>query len=189
MERYVDLGNGIIRDTKTGLEWQAGSMRLATWQEQMDAVSNLDLGGYTDWRLPTIGELITLIDYSRVDPASTFPGMLPSWYWSSSSCAAYASSAWLVYFDGGYVNSFGKAYSNHARYVRGPVAVTCSPPLEPDYALVCPKCGYKLQSRLNIPVLFCGVDSNDDIVAFCPKCFTDEIHELGIPVMREEESR
>lgn len=118
MNQYTDLKNGIIRDNKTHLEWQATPFDPAPWQDQMDAAERLDLGGHKDWRLPTVEELITLVDYSRVAPASGFPGMSSDWFWSSS-CAAYTSYAWYVYFGGGYVSLSDKTSNGHARCVRG----------------------------------------------------------------------
>ena len=122
MTRFEDLGNGIIRDTRTGLEWQAEPFGPATWPKQMDAASKLNLGGHTDWRLPTIEELVTLIDFSRCNPASKFPGQRPEWFWSSSSRVAYTSYAWRVDFNVGYVDNDGKAYGGHARCVRAALA-------------------------------------------------------------------
>ena len=60
-----------------------------------------------------------------------------------------------------------------------------SPPADPafDEDLVCPVCGYGASSQLNIPGLFCGVDDNNDIIAFCPQCYTKRMKELGVPEM------
>src|SRR5512139_1692809 len=58
---YTDLGNGIVRDNVTGLEWQQGNAPgNYTWQHAMDYCDNLNLGGYYDWRLPTVKELCSL---------------------------------------------------------------------------------------------------------------------------------
>ena len=64
---YTDYGNGTIKDTVTGLLWQKStapgiSEGSSTWQQAVDYCDNLTLGGYDDWRLPTIRELSTLID-------------------------------------------------------------------------------------------------------------------------------
>ncbi len=60
---YTDLDNGIIRDSVSGLEWQqATAAGTYNWGQALDYCDNLDLGGYHDWRLPTIEELKTLAD-------------------------------------------------------------------------------------------------------------------------------
>ena len=66
---YTDLGNGIVRDNVTGLEWQqATAPGTYTWQQAIDYVASMNSGsgtyGFTDWRLPTIKELSTLVDSS-----------------------------------------------------------------------------------------------------------------------------
>jgi hypothetical protein len=76
-DRLVDNGNGTVTDTRTGLTWEQktddGGPRdkdnRYTWKEAMDYCEDLDLGGHTDWRLPTIKELSALVDLSRCIPS------------------------------------------------------------------------------------------------------------------------
>jgi len=58
-----------------------------------------------DWRLPSMKELCTLIDYSRRNPAlpnghmfSNFP---PGFYWSANALDSHPGMAWIVYMESG----------------------------------------------------------------------------------------
>src|SRR4030042_6403721 len=63
---YVDNGDGTITDLKTGLMWQKTPdlVNKSTFDEAVAGAGTLNLAGYTDWRLPTIKELYSLIDFS-----------------------------------------------------------------------------------------------------------------------------
>ena len=124
MQNFEDLKNGIVLDARTGLEWQAEPLSPLSWQEALAAAETLELGGHSDWRLPTAEELITLIDFERYRPASAFPGQWPvggtcSWFWSSSSRVANTAYAWYVDFNDGHVDDRQKTVSYYVRCVRG----------------------------------------------------------------------
>jgi len=58
----------MIRDTSTGLMWEDTPHVRETKITQPHAkeyCSELRLGGFEDWRLPTIHELLTIVDYRR----------------------------------------------------------------------------------------------------------------------------
>lgn len=48
-------------DTTSGLVWQKDSTCCYDWNEAKSYCQNLNWGGYTDWRLPTISEFRSLI--------------------------------------------------------------------------------------------------------------------------------
>ena len=110
--------NGIVTDSTSGLEWEAEPAGPLTWQQAMDYAVALRLDGRNDWRVPTVEELLTLVNYDRVNPATDFPRMPCEWFWSSSSCAGSASLAWYVAFSGGNVGNRGKTSTNYVRCVR-----------------------------------------------------------------------
>ena len=56
---YVAYADGIVKDTKTGLEWIAGPDKNINWKEAKSWVQNLKLEG-GGWRMPTTDELRTL---------------------------------------------------------------------------------------------------------------------------------
>lgn len=83
-----------------------------TWNDSMQYAKDLDLGGFNDWRLPTMEELRGIY---RVKQALGIPSDY-HWYWSGSE--AGASSAWYVNFSSGDVSNSYKYYTNYVRCVR-----------------------------------------------------------------------
>lgn len=73
---------------------------------------------YSDWRLPTITELLTLVDYTKYEPASSILGIKSSFYWSSTVYASCARYAWNIYFISGSTNIDEKRYKLYVRCVR-----------------------------------------------------------------------
>lgn len=61
MPSYTDNGDGTVTDNNTGLMWQqTPPTDKMSYDEAVEYVENLELGGYTDWRLPTIKESFSL---------------------------------------------------------------------------------------------------------------------------------
>ncbi len=62
---YEDNGDGTVSDLVTGLMWQKNlSEDKLTYDESVAGVDTCNIGGYEDWRLPTIKELYSLIMFS-----------------------------------------------------------------------------------------------------------------------------
>jgi len=53
---YVAYANGVVKDTKTGLEWKVGPDKDTNWHEARSWVQSLNLDG-GGWRMPTMDEL------------------------------------------------------------------------------------------------------------------------------------
>lgn len=76
---YQSNGDGTITDLVTGLMWQQTPDRdgnnviniadKLTYNEAVAAANAATYAGYDDWRLPTITELYSLIDFSGIDPS------------------------------------------------------------------------------------------------------------------------
>lgn len=69
--RYdVDAANGIVTDNDTKLVWQrVADATPRTYTLSLFYCENLTLGGFTDWRLPTVFELQTIVDESVHAPS------------------------------------------------------------------------------------------------------------------------
>lgn len=66
--RYADNGDGTVSDEITDLMWQKDPGNKIDYKEAATAASSSQLAGYDDWRLPTIKELYSLIDFTGTDP-------------------------------------------------------------------------------------------------------------------------
>ena len=91
--RFKDSGKGVIDDTKTELMWTkcanpAG--RGLGWDEALDYIKSMNTGsvtnfGYTDWRLPTVDELIGLFVVDQKQSVIPFTDIQGGWCWSSTT--------------------------------------------------------------------------------------------------------
>jgi len=96
--RFTIKKKDTFHDSKTGLTWALLDSRLSaghcmTYEEARQNIKKMNLGGYTDWRLPKAKELIGL--YS---PPASFQGSASQWYWSSDSFKRY-SGEWIILVD------------------------------------------------------------------------------------------
>ena len=96
-------------DTTTGLMWPARPLPgRHTHAAALQHCADLRLGDFTDWQLPTIAQLQTIVDHTRYSPAideDSFPKTPSDWFWSSTPASWEASSvAWIVgfYYGGAY---------------------------------------------------------------------------------------
>ncbi|MBF0227770.1 MAG: DUF1566 domain-containing protein [Desulfobacterales bacterium] len=75
-QSFTDNGDGTITDNVTGLMWQK-SFSQVEWADAPGAAAASTTGGHTDWRVPTIKELYSLINFSgnqgSGEPTSTIP--------------------------------------------------------------------------------------------------------------------
>jgi uncharacterized protein DUF1566 len=119
--RFEVVGD-VVRDLTTGLEWtrEAASDKRLTWAEAKEACEKLDLAG-GGWRLPTIKELLSLVDYERHDPAiDPVFKCDATLYWTSTPYApSPAVCAWGVGFGDGDAGCSGRDGDGFVRAVRG----------------------------------------------------------------------
>jgi hypothetical protein len=98
----VTASTGIVLDTKTGLTWtQAVADMEKSEQDAVSYCSSLQTAG-GGWRLPSVGELQSLIDESRYNPAldiNAFPNApVADPYWSQSGYENFLGFGWAVSF-------------------------------------------------------------------------------------------
>lgn len=122
--RYEVRSDGTVTDHATGLMWtvdDVGENRL-NWNDADAAAKAVTLGGFSDWRLPTRQELLTLVDDTRVNPAinkSVFPHCKSAWYWTSTTWAGSpAAAAWFVHFYNGLSSANARGGNARVRAVR-----------------------------------------------------------------------
>lgn len=114
--RFVVNDNATVTDTQTDLMWKLctegksgvqckeGEALEMNWAEALLYLpehNSLGAGGYTDWRLPNIRELSTLVESQCAHPAinlDIFPNTPASHFWTSSPYHFYTHYSWYVDF-------------------------------------------------------------------------------------------
>lgn len=114
---------GHVTDKATGLVWQkSDDDDLKTWSEAREYCQNLELpsGGWTDWRLPSVEELISIVDYGAHDPAinPVFWGTEQLPYWSATTMPDDSGGAQIVGFINGTVSWDYRSAEYNVRCVR-----------------------------------------------------------------------
>ncbi|MCI5146891.1 MAG: DUF1566 domain-containing protein [Candidatus Electrothrix sp. AR3] len=113
-----------------------GKAKEYTWNDAVKRFKNVEYVGYSDWRMPTVDELKTLVycsngrktkDDSRCNDGAdrptinqqAFPNTPSSSVWSGSPVAYGTNYAWFVNFDNG-ISGYGFRYGDrYVRLVRG----------------------------------------------------------------------
>jgi len=137
--RFIAGEGGTVIDTCTGLEWQllgnsspslfwfqalhhADQAILAADGSWLDGTGDPSAHGgvlHDDWRLPSVRELETLIDFGRYGPAVPEGlSVSPGGHWSSTSFANSPDRAWCVNFLDGKVEPIQKVASLRVVLVR-----------------------------------------------------------------------
>lgn len=115
-EPTYTIGAGEVTDVATGLVWQ----RRGT-STMISASKATSLCASRGMRLPTLRELSTTVDETRVAPAidtDVFPGTAADgWYWTSDVVAADHSSRWALNYLDGFTN-YREVTTAHVRCVR-----------------------------------------------------------------------
>uniref|UniRef100_UPI0040571473 Lcl C-terminal domain-containing protein n=1 Tax=Candidatus Electronema sp. TaxID=2698783 RepID=UPI0040571473 len=117
----VDKGNGTVVDGKTKLMWKqcleglsgtgcstGAAASTFDWAGALARPATVNTGGYTDWRLPNIKELQSIVEeqcYSPAINATVFPNVpAASQAWSSSPYSESLLSGGVTYWKSWAVN-------------------------------------------------------------------------------------
>ncbi|MEI2781933.1 MAG: DUF1566 domain-containing protein [Candidatus Competibacter sp.] len=130
--------DGTVIHTKTGLMWKrcaegqtwddtnatcAGTAGLLNWQNALAAAATSTFAGHSDWRLPNVKELQSIVESCGYNPAinqTVFPATPAAFsWWSASSYGPNPASAWSVNFNGGNVFANDRSIGLFVRLVRG----------------------------------------------------------------------
>jgi uncharacterized repeat protein (TIGR02543 family) len=141
---FSDTGNGTVRHDPSGLVWKRcaegqtwnstssacdGGAAGYSWEGAFQRATAVNSGtggtenaGHSDWRLPNVNELRSLVERACRGPAinlTQFPGTdQNAWFWSGSPVAGYPGLAWVVDFDYGGGYWYGRDDTFQVRLVR-----------------------------------------------------------------------
>ncbi len=122
--RLLNNADGTISDSLTGLMWKqcsegqtadtqcSGNTSSHNWQAALQIASNLNasggFAGHSDWRLPNVKELRSIVEPACHTPAinnERFPNTASIEYWTSTVSVDNTSNAWRVEFGNGESNA------------------------------------------------------------------------------------
>lgn len=106
-----DTSEPVATDLSTELSWTKG-FSFVDLPTALNNCETLNYGGHTDWRLPNINELLTVIDYSISGSATDLPDVNKNFsYWTSTTAPTNLNSVFTVSFSGGYSSRANKTNS------------------------------------------------------------------------------
>ena len=164
---YVDNEDGTVSDLNTGLMWEKKCYRCSglhdygkyylwsgdgdqetiwDWIDSVNTEGGSGFAGYHDWRLPSVKELISIVNYERFNPAVSivFNGAgcgvgctdvtdprctctAMNYYWTSTTFADFPSNAYAIHFNLGLVGDQPKEHHFFVRAVRDLLPSETSP--------------------------------------------------------------
>ena len=118
----ADEAKGVVVDMVTKLMWRREvDGNSYDWAGAKAYCDGLTHAGHDDWRLPTRIELVSLVDFTKADPAidtGAFPNTPSDGFWTSSAWAGYGPTVWCVSFNVGHVDFDDVASTHWVRCVR-----------------------------------------------------------------------
>lgn len=140
LARFIDNGDGTVTDARTALMWTrcslgqtwngttcVGTASKHTWQAALQQADTFAYAGHTDWRLPNVKELVSIVERRCSNPSineTIFPATPTFWFWTSSpSAQGPGTHAHNVSFSDGtdlvdYKQHSNTSFYHHVRLVR-----------------------------------------------------------------------
>jgi hypothetical protein len=129
---YTVHPDGTLTDEVTGLMWQTADGGEMSIEDAGAYCDTLQLAGFTDWRLPTAHELMSIQDLQASNPSidtQSFADTDAEYWWSGDAQANDPNKIWVTNAGGGIGNhpktetvSAGGTHRFHVRAVRTPNA-------------------------------------------------------------------
>ncbi|MCI5167985.1 MAG: DUF1566 domain-containing protein [Candidatus Electrothrix sp. GM3_4] len=135
-DQFTDNEDGTVTDTATGLMWKrclegytysggvcSGTLKTVNWEGALSLVTtDIGFADHTDWRLPNIKELQSIVEEQCYQPAvnlELFPNTPATEIWSNSPWAGSPTSdVWIIHFNQGDMIFGAKSASYNVRFVR-----------------------------------------------------------------------
>ena len=141
---FKDNGNGTVTDRATGLMWsKTDSVKGMNWEQSLAWVQQMNTErylGHDDWRMPSVKELQSIVDYTKSPDTSNSPSIDPlftctkitnesgkadyPYYWSGSTHIGQRGGAAAMYVafgrSGGFLSARALAGGPPTRTQGGP---------------------------------------------------------------------
>jgi len=119
---YTDNGDGTVTDNCTGLMWQQDDDDvLRNWELSLAYCENLIFADHSDWRLPNVRELRSILDYGQDEPTINLDYFADPGGADYSTSTTYLQNPALyrgVEFGAGLIHHYTKIHNSRARCVR-----------------------------------------------------------------------
>ncbi len=114
----------IVKDDIKKILWedsQHSEDKKLNHAQAINYCQNLVLGEYKNWRLPTLSELLSIVDYTKYKPAilKEFQHVTTDTvYWTKTPYARSSDEVWGVNFKDGATSNASMNYDRYVRCVR-----------------------------------------------------------------------
>lgn len=140
-ERYILIADNVVQDKQTNLMWTQCSEgqtwdngnclskpnKKISYHSAIGKAKKINLGGFDDWRVPTVTELYSLVDTACYNPSLNkvaFPKTELGQYWSITKAAfnknkkGNTNKIWRIDFGTGTTVPMLQTVTATVRYVR-----------------------------------------------------------------------